>query len=233
MNFEERLLMELKTEIGERNERAARGPARSKTRRRLLAGVAAAGIAAAAVVAVPLVTGSESSAYALTRNPDGSLTLQINEFRDSDQVERDLAELGVKADVSYLKPGTWCAPDRGRMVGASSIDPADLRSKDPKVKAEALKLMEDSPSQRAYELVRNGGGVRIYPKEIKPEQTAVMMFTENGDQTSGPEKPRALWQFGFVLIDGPVKPCTVVDDPSWNDIGDPVKNPEAFPPPGS
>lgn len=164
--------MELKAEIGERNERAARGPARSKTRRRLLAGVAAAGIAAAAMVAVPLVTGSESSAYALTRNPDGSLTLKINEFRDSDQVERDLAELGVKADVSYVKPGTWCAPDRGRMVGASSIDPADLRSKDPKV-------------------------------------------------------------FGFVLIDGPVKPCTVVDDPSWNDIGDPVKNPEAFPPPGS
>ncbi|MDP9864958.1 MULTISPECIES: hypothetical protein [Streptosporangium] len=233
MNFEERLLMELKAEIGERNERAARGPARSKMRRRLLAGVAAAGIAAAAVVAVPLVTGTESPAYALTQNPDGSLTLQINEFRDPGQVERDLAELGVRADVSYVKPGKWCAPDRGRMAGpSSSVDLADLKSKDPKVKARASKLMEDSPSERAYDLVRNGG-VRIYPKEIKPEQTAVMMFTENDDQTSGPEKPRALWQFGFVLIDGPVKPCTVVDDPSWNDIGDPAKNPEAFPPPGS
>ncbi|WP_433245753.1 hypothetical protein ACQPYK_44000 [Streptosporangium sp. CA-135522] len=221
--------MELKAEI---NERAARGPVRRPMRRRLLAGVAVAGIAAAAVVAVPLITGSESPAYALTRNGDGSITLKINEFRDPDQVEKDLADLGVKADVSYVEPGKRCAPDRFRLIGEPTFTPEELKSKDPAVKRRVLKAIDDTPSRRAYDTVP-GGGLRIYPDRIKPEWKVVMEFAENEDQTSGPEKPRVLWQFSFQVTDGPVKPCVIVDDPSWNDIGDPVKNPEAFPPAGS
>jgi RNA polymerase sigma factor (sigma-70 family) len=53
-------------------------------------------------------------AYVVTKNTDGTITLKINEFRDPDQVESDLAKLGVTADVSYVKPGTRCAPDRGQ-----------------------------------------------------------------------------------------------------------------------
>ncbi|MFJ2028760.1 hypothetical protein [Streptosporangium sp. NPDC087985] len=232
MNFEERLLMELKAEINERNERAAQGPVRSRLRRRLLAGAAATGVAAAALVAVPMITGSENPAYALTQNPDGSITLKINEFRDPDQVERDLADLGVKADVSYLKPGTWCAPGRFRSLGEPEFTPEELKSDDPAVRARVRKAIENTPSRKAYDTIP-GGGLKIYPKEIKSEQSVVMQFTENADQTSGPEKPRALWQFSFALTEGPVKPCTVVDDPSWNAPLDPVKNPEAFPPAGS
>ncbi|WP_329091297.1 hypothetical protein [Streptosporangium sp. NBC_01469] len=228
MNFEERLLMELKTEIG---ERAARGPVRSRPRRRLLVGVAVAGIAAAALVAVPLVTGSENPAYALTQGDDGSITLKIKEFRDPDQVEQDLADLGVAADISYLKPGTWCAPGRFTGLGEPTFTPEELKSTDPAVKARMRKALEASPSERVHDRVP--GGVKIYPKEIKPEQRVVMQFAENADQTSGPEKPRALWQYSIQLTEGPVKPCTVVEDPSWDAPLDPVKNPEAFPPAGS
>lgn len=224
MNFEERLLMELKTEM---NERAARGPVRRPLRRRLLMGVAVAGLAAAALVAVPMVTGTENSAYALTENPDGSITLKINEFRDPDQVERDLAGLGVKADVSYVQPGKRCAPDRFSTVGEPTFTPEELRSKDPEVKKRILKAMESSPSSQAYDTVPEGG-LRIYPQKIKPDWTVVMEFTENEDQTSGPEKPRALWQFLFQVTDGPVKPCVVVDDPSWD-----VIDPNGLPPAGS
>ncbi|MEU9831360.1 hypothetical protein AB0D67_07435 [Streptosporangium sp. NPDC048047] len=229
MNFEERLLMELKAEM---NERAARRPARNPFRRRLPVVVAAAGVAAAALVAVPMVAGTESAAYALTQESDGSILLKINEFRNPEQVERDLAELGVKADVSYVKPGKRCAPDRFTSIDGPGVELEELKSKDPAVRAKAMKAIENTPSEKAYDRVP-GGGLRIHPDRIKPNWTVVMEFTENEDQTSGPEKPRALWQYLFQIADGPVKPCVLVEDPSWNAPLDPVKNPEAFPPAGS
>ncbi|MFI6296129.1 hypothetical protein ACIBEJ_31355 [Nonomuraea sp. NPDC050790] len=58
-------------------------------------------------------------------------------------------------------------------------------------------------------------------------QTVLMQYTENADQTSGPDRPRALWSFTGLLIEGPVKPCAVVDDPAWDDLGGPEGQPPA------
>ncbi|MET7461453.1 hypothetical protein [Nonomuraea sp. NPDC005501] len=195
MSFEERLLMELKAEV------AARGVEhrRRVTVRRLFAGAAVAGLAAAAAVAVPLLTGTESPAYAVTKNTDGTIGIEIKEFRDADKLEKDLARLGVTADVTYVKPGTWCRRDRGRVV----------------------------PGDKAAHV--RAGGVDIEPRYIAKGQTLLLEFTMNEEQTSGPVKPQVLWQFSGRVIDGPVKPCVVVQDPSWNDIG----GPEGRPPAGS
>ncbi|MEV1248020.1 hypothetical protein ACIBO2_56175 [Nonomuraea sp. NPDC050022] len=226
MRFKEQLLMELKTEIAARN--TAR---RVAVRRRLLAGAAVAAMAAAAAVAVPFLTGSENPAYAVTKNTDGSITLKINQFRDPDQVEKDLAAVGVTADVSYVKPGTWCAPDRGHTDAGPSFSKEEINSKDPEVRKRIREAIENSPNGKAFRMGR--GEVRIRPQHIKPGQTAVMEFTENEDQTSGPEKPRAMWQFSGYLVTGPVKPCKVVVDPSWSKMPDPRTNPGAYPPAGS
>ncbi|MEV8634121.1 hypothetical protein AB0395_20920 [Streptosporangium sp. NPDC051023] len=203
---------------------------RSRLRRRLLAGAAAAGIAAAALIVVPLVTGAESSAYAVTRQADGSITVKLNELRDPELLERDLAVLGVKAKVSYTPPGKGCS--RNFTSADPGIPREELTSKDPKVKAAARQKMDSSPSAQAFDL-ELGGVVRIFPDHIEQGQTAVMEFSENSDQTTGPEKPRVLWEFSFQLANGPVGECVLTDKPGWNDIGDPEKNPEAFPPPGS
>ncbi|MET7330476.1 hypothetical protein [Nonomuraea sp. NPDC005650] len=226
MNFKEHVLMEIKAEIVTRNK--AR---RLRVRRRLLAGAAVAGIAAAAAVSVPFLNGSGTPAYAITKNTDGTITLKINEFRDPAGVEKDLAALGLTADVSYVKPGTRCAPGRGDSDFGPSFSKEELLSKDPAVKKRIREAIENSPNGKAFRLGR--GEVRINPQHIKPEQTAVMEFTENADQTSGPEKPRALWSFAGYLVTGPVKPCKVVEDPSWDKMPDPKTNPEAYPPPGS
>ncbi|MEV2267054.1 hypothetical protein [Nonomuraea africana] len=226
MKFEEHVLMELKAEIVARNN--AR---RMLVRRRLFTGAAVAGIAAAAVVVVPFLNGSETPAYAVTKNTDGTITLKINEFRNPSQVEKDLAELGLTADVSYVKPGTRCAPDRGQTDAGPKFSKEDLMSKDPEVRKRIREAIENSPNGKAFRM--GGGQVRINPQHIKPGQTAVMEFTEDEDQTSGPEKPRALWQFSGYLVTGPVKPCQVIDDPSWTKMPDPKTNPEAYPPPGS
>ncbi|MFG1687922.1 hypothetical protein ACGFNP_47785 [Nonomuraea sp. NPDC049269] len=226
MNFKEHVLMELKAEIVARNK--AR---RLLVRRRLLATGAVATIAATAAVAVPLLTGSETPAYAVTKNTDGTITLKINEFRDPDQVEKDLAKLGVTADVSYVKPGSRCAPGRGEGEGAASFSKEELKSKDPKVQKRIEEAIANSPNGKTFKMGR--GQVRINPQYIKPGQTAVMEFTENADQTSGPDKPRVLWGFSGYLVTSPAKPCKVIADPSWDKLPDPKTNPEAYPPPGS
>jgi hypothetical protein len=226
MKFKEHVLMELKAEIVARNR--AR---RLLVRRRLLTGAAVAGIAAAAAVAVPFLNGSETPAYAVSKNTDGTITLKINEFRDPAQVEKDLAALGLTADVSYVKPGSRCAPDRGQTDAGPSFSKEELSSRDPEVRKRIREAIENSPNSKAFKL--GHGEVRISPQHIKPGQTAVMEFTEDEDQTSGPEKPRALWGFGGYLVTGPVKPCKVIDDPSWSKMPDPKTHPEAYPPSGS
>ncbi|NUR87510.1 MAG: hypothetical protein HOY71_25800 [Nonomuraea sp.] len=126
MSFEERLLMELKTEIGRRGRR----------RRLLRGGLVASLGAVAAGVAVPLLIGTATPAYAITKNPDGTILVQVKEFRDADRLERDLKGAGVRADVRYLQLGTRCAGSTLHLdgtvamarSGGVAIDPRRLRS---------------------------------------------------------------------------------------------------------
>jgi hypothetical protein len=192
VNFEEQLLMDLKAEFAARAER------RRRVGRRLFAGAAVAGSAATAAIAVPLLTGSEPPAYAVTKNSNGTIRVQINEFRDSDKLERDLGAMGVPADVTYLKPGKWCKPDRGAVV-AGSDKVARMRK----------------------------GGMDIDPKHIGKNQTLLLQLAESDGPASGPAKPQVLWQARASVIQGKVKPCVVVDDPGANDLGGPEGQPPA------
>ncbi|GAA3154136.1 hypothetical protein [Nonomuraea roseoviolacea] len=199
MSFEERLLMELKAEV------AARGAEhrRRMTVRRLFAGAAVAGVAAAAAVAVPLLTGTESPAYAVTKNTDGTIRVQIKEFRDADKLEADLARMGVTADVTYLKAGTWCKPDRGQVAGGEAKTPEEY---------------DRSISGKAIRPVK--GGIDIDPKYFGGNRTAVLMYAERvkDEQVGQALKPHVLWQYAGFVVEGPVKPCVAVKNPTWDDV---------------
>jgi hypothetical protein len=194
MSFEEQILMELKAEITARAER------RRRTGRRLFAGAAVAGLAAAAAIAVPLLTGAEQPAYAVTKNGDGTINVKLNEFRDADKLEQDLKRMGVSADITYLKPGKWCGGDRGEIVGGGS--PEEWKG---------------SASDRAARLLRTGG-LEIDPRYVGKGQTLVMAFSESKEQASRAKKPETAWQFSAYVVNGQVKPCVVVDNPTWNDV---------------
>ncbi|GLW11148.1 hypothetical protein Misp01_62760 [Microtetraspora sp. NBRC 13810] len=215
MNFEERLLMELKSEVA---RQAAQGRARRFTPRRMLAAAVAVGAAAAAAVMIPLVTGTETAAYALTTRPDGSIILKIHDFRDPDLVERDLAALGVTADIAYLELSQQCSPARRANRAYESWEPAEPG--------------ERSPDFQAAHPVAGTGGIGIFPRHIKRGETLVMDIRENMEPED-PEKPRAVWMMTAYLADGPVSPCVPVDAPGADDMPDPVENPEAYPPAGS
>lgn len=202
-----------------------------RLRRRLLAGAAVTVTAAAALIIVPLATGAENPAYAVTRQPDGSVHIKINEFRDPGSLERDLARLGIKAKIWFTPPGKMCS--RNFTSADPQIPLEELTSADPEVQAAARRKMADSPSRQAFQIEQEGG-IRVFPDRIKQGQTAVMEFIEDSGQASDrPEKPRVLWSFSFQLANGPVGECVLTDNPGWNDVGDPEDNPGAFPPPGS
>ncbi|WP_433416445.1 hypothetical protein ACQP1V_40200 [Microtetraspora malaysiensis] len=224
-NFEDRLLAELKTEMAARREaRPAPASARRATGRRFFAAAGVLGVAAAAAVAVPMVMGSGTPAYALTKHPDGTINLKINELRDPDQVEKDLAGMGITADVTYLPLGKHCGNTRVTPVKGDdpSFTPEELSSKDPVVEASVRKKMEGTPS---YKAIQPKDGITIHPEYIKPGQVVVIEVAENQVKPTG--KPGVEWQMRGQLSDGPAKPCQVADQPDAFEVGD------ATPPPGS
>ncbi|MGI5488905.1 hypothetical protein [Microtetraspora malaysiensis] len=192
--------MELKAEITARAER------RRRTGRRLLTGAAVAGLAAAAAIMVPLLTGAERPAYAVTKHSDGTISVKLNELRDADELEQDLKRMGVPADITYLKPGKWCEGGRGEIVGGGSTEE-----------------WKDSASDKAARLGLSG--LEIDPRYVGEGQTLVMAFSEDRDQAFGRKTPEVAWQFSAYVVNGPVKPCVVVDNPIWNDVDGPGRPP--------
>jgi hypothetical protein len=112
--FEERLLRELRHAVeGE----PAPGPAMRERRPRLrvaqrrrlaLAGGVAVAAALAAAVGVPGRFLSNTPAFAVTVNGDGTVTVQINSLRDAAGLQEKLGENGIPAVVQYLPEGKAC-----------------------------------------------------------------------------------------------------------------------------
>lgn len=231
MTFEERLLAELKARVAERaaTARAARRP----YRRRLLLGVAVAAVAVAA--GVTPFTGTDSPAYAISRNADGTVTVRINEFRHPERLEADLRRQGVRTDISYLRAGRTCA--FGRFTSADpGYVPWDGRVEpDPKKREKALREAMNRPSSKALQADGTRvGEFTVVPRYIGPGQTLVLEVIENRPPRSGPDRRRWLWEFHSYLAaaGSPIKPCRPVADPQafpWNDAhGHPTNDP----PPG-
>ncbi|WP_336215978.1 hypothetical protein [Nonomuraea sp. LPB2021202275-12-8] len=108
VSFKDKLLEELRAEAATVSwqARPARRPARQL--------VAMAGLAAAVAVAVPLT--SETPAFAVVKNPDGTVTVRINEFVRPKDLEKRLREEGVPAVIDYVPYGQTCRQPRGQNV---------------------------------------------------------------------------------------------------------------------
>ncbi|WP_169949445.1 hypothetical protein [Microbispora sp. H11081] len=176
-------------------------PVLATSRRRVVTAprlLIAAGVAAAAVTA-PLVAGGGTPAYAVTENPDGTITVALNEMRDPEGLRADLAAAGVTADVSFLAPHTRCADSRFEGVdpsyGSRGHSEARLR-----------KGVERWRSFEAAQVV-DVREIRIRPEFIRPGETLVLEFRDNQDA-------RRPWRLGAWLArtGSPVKPCAPVPD---------------------
>jgi len=167
--------------------RAARGLARTpglpglSGRRLALSGAVAATAIVASLVA-PTLIGSTASAYAVSKSADGTISVQINEFKDSKELEADLRALGISAVVvDYLPKGKLCKEPRARY----------------------------RPGEESLRVSRWNSGpdgaisFTLYPDRIKPGQTLVVAASFNNPDDGG--------SASFRLADGPVAACQPVD----------------------
>ncbi|MEU5867268.1 hypothetical protein ABZ815_39265 [Nonomuraea sp. NPDC047529] len=171
-----------------------------RPRRRVVTGprlLVAAGLAAGLTVA-PLIIGTEPAAHAVTRSPDGTVEVTVNELSDPAGLEAELAAVGIKADVTFLAPATRCAGPRFAGVdraygGEPASNASELRS-----------LVEESRSFKATR-VTSVRTIRIFPQYIKPGETLVVEFRDN-------RNPQVPWRLGAWLAEAgtSVKPCTPV-----------------------
>ncbi|MEV0593070.1 hypothetical protein [Nonomuraea cavernae] len=176
-----RLLKEfVMTEID--NEIAKERPKRGWLRPLVLAPVLAG--AAAAAITVPLLFGG-TPAYAVTDNPDGTIHVQINQFKDPEAVEATLREHGANVVVDYVPMGKKCGPEP--------------RSERFLSKAEAPLTVFPPPKG-------NEMGFTIDPSVIKQGQTGVVELSVS--EVEGVGTVAGVWA---RVADGPVADCELFD----------------------
>jgi hypothetical protein len=158
------------------------GPSAVRPRRRptqrLALGLAGAGLLAVGIVVGPsLLKESGTPSYAVTKESDGVVYVQIRDFRDKAGLAKRLKELNVPATVDYAPPGKWCQEPRGTIVHDI---PRGLYS-----------VPENIPGEEHSE----GWQMRIDTKLFKPGQTFVWTISDRSTSTilmSGPIAPCVL-----------------------------------------
>ncbi|MEV5888605.1 hypothetical protein [Nonomuraea fuscirosea] len=149
-----------------------------RSARRLALGLAGAGLLAAGIVVGPsLLRESGTPSYAITKERDGVVYVQLRDFRDEAGLAKRLKELDVPAVVDYAPPGQWCKEPRGTHVKGI---PRGLYS-----------VPENIPGEESG----RGWQMRIDTKLFKPGQTFVWTISDHSTSTilmSGPVAPCVL-----------------------------------------
>jgi len=183
-NFEEKLLVELRTMVAaEPAERGRRRAVGSRRRLVLAGGLAAAVLAAIAAAGAFFLSTGTQAAYAVTKNADGSVTVEIDSLTDAAGLQAKLEASGVKAVVEYLPAGKmckrpWFTPE-GHVPGE----------------------MQQSSVGRTGD-----GSIRFTISGERPAGTTLVITTQ-----TGPGGEQAL---GIANAAGDVPPCQVVDAPA-------------------
>jgi hypothetical protein len=113
--FEDRLLTELRAVVAARPAPELVTASARAPRTRL---ILAAGALAATVAGVFVVTGGDNAApaYAVEKQPDGSVTVAIHSLSDAAGLQQKLRAAGIPAVVDYTPIGKMCREPRGRLA---------------------------------------------------------------------------------------------------------------------
>ncbi|MEV7965772.1 hypothetical protein AB0O34_07285 [Sphaerisporangium sp. NPDC088356] len=162
-------------------------------------------VAAVAVltVAVPMVWGGGSAAYAVARNPDGTVTVTIHELQHPEGLQAELIAQGIPADVTYSPPDEQCAPGR-----FTSVDYA-YGSPDPRMTTRRERVEFERPEHwRSRDATQpiSMSAFKISPRFIRPGETLVMEFRLGGNGSN------FRWSLGSWLATAgsEIAPCTLV-----------------------
>jgi hypothetical protein len=177
-NYEDRLLVELQKLVVAEPRRSHRGRGFA-----LVGGLTAAvGVAVAAGVIV--LSAGTQAAYAVTKNADGSVTVEIDSLSDAAGLQAKLQAAGVNAVVEYLPEGKMCKQPWFTPAGDAAGEGTQSSS-----------------------VGRNGDGSTSFTisGDLPAEETLVIS-TQTG---AGNEQA-----LGIGWAQGTVPPCQVVDAPA-------------------
>ena len=144
-----------------------------------------------AILAVVLAIGVSAvlggtPAYAVTDNPDGTITIKIYEAKDAKGLQATLRSRGFNVIVDYVPADKTCAPQPRSTTWVPGV-----------------RLARPQTATEEGE----GAGFRIDPSVVKPGQTAVLEFLvkegDGGIQAGISDRVSA----------GPVADCALVDRP--------------------
>ena len=200
MSFEDRLLHELRGIV-------AAEPAAERERRpswtwiaprRLVPAVGTVVLAGvAAVAAVQLVGGGAAPAYAVSKNDDGTVTVEIASLEDAAGLEAKLRDAGIPAVVQYLPPGKAC---KQPWPGATPA-PGSLSSPG------------GMPIKGGVEHTSDGR-TRFTMSRNLPTDVTLVIMTQVVSAADGPAGARSPSAIGVMLAQGRVQPCEIVDAPA-------------------
>ena len=172
-NFEERLLVELRSRVEE--QPAGRGRRRVLGPRRLaVAGGLALVLVAAALAGAFFLSAGTQSAYAVTKNADGTVTVEIDSLSDAAGLQAKLRDAGVSAVVEYLPAGKMCKQPWFTPAGAAAHG-----------------------AQQSSSGVRTSGGSTTFTITTPPAGVTLVISTQ-----TGPDDARALG-IGYAKGDVP------------------------------
>ncbi len=180
-NFEERLLVELRSMIPAPVAEGGKPSPLWRKPRLALAGGLTAVLAMAAIAGLVFLSAGTQAAYAVTKNADGTVTVQVDSFSDAPGLEAALQAAGVNAVVQYLPEGKACQQPWFTPLGRSVGD----------------------VSTKAGVTNQDGGGASFTLGANIPAGATVVISTQTGS-----DGEQAL---GVGFAQGTVPPCQVVD----------------------
>jgi len=158
--FEDNLWLEVMREHGHELARAVRpvGTHRRATRPQLLAGTTV-GVAAVATATALLFSASTSPpAFAVTRNPDGSVTVKLRQPSGIAGANEKLAAMGLRARIAVdtKTPPKLACP--GGTVPTVTFDPASIPSREEVVITPDQPGAGNTVATKAYKAGGSDGG---------------------------------------------------------------------------
>jgi hypothetical protein len=214
-DFEERLLDELRSLVvaqpSSGPERPLRRPGTwiaARSRRRLvLVGSTAALLAVGVGTGVPFLSSGAGPAYAVSRNDDGTVTVEINSLSDAAGLESKLREAGVHAVVQYLPPGKAC-----KQPWFTLASPEHSPGHEPATKG-GVEHTSD-------------GHTRFTISKHHPTDETLVIMTQEAAGGSSPSEAASPTSIGVASAKGEVKQCEIIDAPAGS-------QPFGPPPPGA
>lgn len=191
MRFEDKLELELEAIVA---ENAAPTPTRRRFGWKPRVAVIGAVAAAATAIAVSGLVEPSSPAWAVEKAGDGVVRITINEMKDPEGLEKALAELDIRADITFVPYGKTCK-DEVR----------DKRDPEAPITVDLGRLGHQGNVSVLQADAGNVFEIRYRPQ--RADQTAAILLGEGAARTEG-----GLWFLVSLRnVLGPVAPCELVD----------------------